>query len=160
MERFCYEQIRSLARGAFGVVMEVRQKQSNKKMALKLVKFEDSDAEGEIQNQQILRGRQARLHRPNGVSLQEFKMLARRMFQALDYLDEKAIIHADIKSNNFLLGDPCDPGTLKLCDFGLSDKLCRSQAPLVYPEQFMVMDFRPPEVMLGTPTYNMLALDM
>ncbi|KAL8608629.1 hypothetical protein ACOMHN_002858 [Nucella lapillus] len=144
-------------------------------MALKLVKFEDSDAEGEIQiNKYFGADRPDCIapdgggdlhcwmddHRPNGVSLQEFKILARRMFQALDYLDKKSIIHADIKSNNFLLGDPCDPGTLKLCDFGLSDKLSRSQAPLVYPEQFMVIDFRPPEVMLGTPTYNMLAPDM
>ncbi|KAL8560353.1 hypothetical protein ACOMHN_006084 [Nucella lapillus] len=53
------------------------------------------------------------------------------MLQALEYLEEKSIIHGDIKSNNFLLDDPSDPSTIKLCDFGLSDKLPRIQTALI-----------------------------
>ncbi|KAL8594878.1 hypothetical protein ACOMHN_016119 [Nucella lapillus] len=193
MERFGYESIRFLAKGTFGEVMEVKEKESEKKRALKLVKYEHLKiAEDEVRINksfrrdcpdciarltddfridsgicmvfELLKGGNLHCwlndHRPRGVSIGDFKVLSRRMFQALNYLEEKSIIHGDIKTNNFFLDYPYDPHTLKLGDFGMAVKLSSSQAPFIFPEQFMVLRYRPPEVMLGAPTNNVLSPDV
>ncbi|KAL8620964.1 hypothetical protein ACOMHN_044111 [Nucella lapillus] len=97
---------------------------------------------------------------PSGVGIRTFRILATRMFGALEYLDKKSILHGDIKTNNFLLADPADPSTLKLGDFGLAEKMSASDSPKVYFSTFQVLNYRAPEVMLKYPTNQILAPDM
>ncbi|KAL8599230.1 hypothetical protein ACOMHN_007946 [Nucella lapillus] len=99
-------------------------------------------------------------HHPGGVPLKVFKGLARRMFQALHYLQGKSILHADIKENNFLLANPADPNTLKLGDFGMARIMTPSQAPVVFNNELHLIEYRAPEVMLGTPTNNLFSPDL
>ncbi|KAL8616479.1 hypothetical protein ACOMHN_041082 [Nucella lapillus] len=209
MEKHGYESRRIIGEGTYGMVLEVKEKMTDKKMAVKLVEsLKDAELEIRINKFfqldcpdfiltlymsstsvaysksfvpvrliddfkiesgicmvfELMKGGNLHGwvdgHRPSGVSLKEFKILAIRMFKALEFLEEKMIIHGDIKSNNFLLDNPSDPSTLKLCDFGLSDKLPRYQIPMLYPEQFITRPFRPPEVMLRTYTYSTMAPDM
>ncbi|XP_076465418.1 uncharacterized protein LOC143297129 [Babylonia areolata] len=94
-----------------------------------------------------------------GVDLRVFKVLAARMLAAFEYLGSKGILHGDVKPNNFLMASE-DPGSLKVCDFGLSQKLPSENTPLTYRRTMGIPSYRAPEVMLGYRTQYAMAADV
>ncbi|XP_076472247.1 uncharacterized protein LOC143301745 [Babylonia areolata] len=68
---------------------------------------------------------------PRGLNLSAFRVLAARMLGAFEYLGEKGVLHGDVKPNNFLLASVEDPGSLRVCDFGLSEKVPSMNDPMV-----------------------------
>ncbi|XP_076465423.1 uncharacterized protein LOC143297133 [Babylonia areolata] len=84
-------------------------------------------------------------------------VLAARMLAAFEYLGSKGILHGDVKPNNFLMASE-DPGSLKVCDFGLSQKLPSENTPLTYRRTMGIP--RAPEVMLGYRTQYAMAADV
>ncbi|XP_076456215.1 cyclin-dependent kinase 2-like [Babylonia areolata] len=96
---------------------------------------------------------------PGGVDLRVFKVLATRMLAAFEYLGSKGILHGDVKPNNFLMASE-DPGSLKVCDFGLSQKLPSENTPLTYRRTMGIPSYRAPEVMLGYRTEYAMAADV
>lgn len=59
----------------------------------------------------------ARMHRKNGLPLQETLSLAHQMLMGLDHLHRKGVIHRDVKPENILVDED---GHLRLIDLGVS----------------------------------------
>lgn len=88
----------------------------------------------------------------------EIKCIMKQLFEALEYLHEKRIIHRDIKTSNILISND---HRVKLADFGLARQMpysefgrevTRSEAPLT--NNVITLWYRPPELLLGATKYT------
>ena len=78
------------------------------------------------------------------------KDLARQMFDGLDYLHQRGVLHRDIKAANILISNT---GQLKYADFGLARFYTKSRQ-LDYTNRVITIWYRPPELLLGETQYG------
>lgn len=78
------------------------------------------------------------------------KDLARQMFEGLDYLHRRGVLHRDIKAANILISNT---GQLKYADFGLARFYTKSRQ-LDYTNRVITIWYRPPELLLGETQYG------
>jgi CTD kinase subunit alpha len=85
------------------------------------------------------------------------KCLSKQLFQGLQYLHERNIIHRDIKGANLLLNKE---GYLKIADFGLArrihiDRDSGTQTEgFEYTNRVVTLWYRSPELLLGSTNYG------
>ncbi|KAJ3224866.1 kinase subunit of RNA polymerase II carboxy-terminal domain kinase I [Clydaea vesicula] len=87
---------------------------------------------------------------------QHIKCLLKQMFEGLDFLHSKGIIHRDMKGSNLLLNSK---GELKLADFGLARNLfngsgCGIQKKIDFTNRVITLWYRSPELLLGATNYK------
>lgn len=84
--------------------------------------------------------------------LQDFhkKDLAKQMFEGLDYLHRKGVLHRDIKAANILVSNE---GQLKIADFGLA-RFYAKRRQLDYTNRVITIWYRSPELLLGETQYG------
>ncbi|RAH48435.1 putative protein kinase [Aspergillus brunneoviolaceus CBS 621.78] len=78
------------------------------------------------------------------------KDLAKQMFEGLDYLHHRGVMHRDIKAANILISNR---GQLKYADFGLARFFSKSRQ-LDYTNRVITIWYRPPELLLGETRYG------
>ncbi|OCT52623.1 hypothetical protein CLCR_09511 [Cladophialophora carrionii] len=78
------------------------------------------------------------------------KDLGKQMFEGLDYLHRRGVLHRDIKAANILVSNT---GQLKYADFGLARFYTKSRA-LDYTNRVITIWYRPPELLLGETQYG------
>lgn len=78
------------------------------------------------------------------------KDLARQMFDGLDYLHRRGVLHRDIKAANILISNT---GQLKYADFGLA-RFYQKSRNLDYTNRVITIWYRPPELLLGETQYG------
>ncbi|MCJ1310734.1 kinase subunit of RNA polymerase II carboxy-terminal domain kinase I [Agyrium rufum] len=78
------------------------------------------------------------------------KHLARQLFEGLDYLHRRGILHRDIKAANILISST---GQLKLADFGLA-RFYNKHRALDYTNRVITIWYRSPELLLGETQYG------
>jgi CTD kinase subunit alpha len=78
------------------------------------------------------------------------KDLARQMFDGLDFLHRRGVLHRDIKAANILVSNT---GQLKYADFGLARFYTKSRQ-LDYTNRVITIWYRPPELLLGETQYG------
>ena len=78
------------------------------------------------------------------------KDLARQMFEGLDFLHRRGVLHRDIKAANILISSR---GELKYADFGLARFYTKSRQ-LDYTNRVITIWYRPPELLLGETQYG------
>jgi len=78
------------------------------------------------------------------------KDLAKQLFEGLDYLHRRGVLHRDIKAANILVSNT---GTLKLADFGLARFYAKS-GRLDYTNRVITIWYRSPELLLGETQYG------
>ncbi|EXJ93993.1 CMGC/CDK/CRK7 protein kinase [Capronia coronata CBS 617.96] len=78
------------------------------------------------------------------------KDLAKQMFDGLDYLHRRGVLHRDIKAANILISNT---GQLKYADFGLARFYTKSRQ-LDYTNRVITIWYRPPELLLGETQYG------
>lgn len=78
------------------------------------------------------------------------KDLAKQMFDGLDYLHRRGVLHRDIKAANILVSNT---GQLKYADFGLARFYTKSRQ-LDYTNRVITIWYRPPELLLGETKYG------
>lgn len=78
------------------------------------------------------------------------KHLARQLFEGLDYLHHRGVLHRDIKAANILISKT---GELKLADFGLARFYQKSQKQ-DYTNRVITIWYRSPELLLGETQYG------
>lgn len=82
------------------------------------------------------------------------KHLAKQLFEGLDYLHKKGVLHRDIKAANILVSSS---GLLKLADFGLA-RFFAKHSPTTrkpdYTNRVITIWYRPPELLLGETQYG------
>lgn len=78
------------------------------------------------------------------------KNLAKQMFEGLDYLHHRGVLHRDIKAANILISNQ---GLLKFADFGLARFFSKSRT-LDYTNRVITIWYRPPELLLGETRYG------
>lgn len=78
------------------------------------------------------------------------KDLAKQMFEALDYLHKRGVLHRDIKAANILVSSD---GILKLADFGLA-RFYAKRHQLDYTNRVITIWYRSPELLLGETQYG------
>ena len=78
------------------------------------------------------------------------KHLARQMFEGLNYLHHRGVLHRDIKAANILISNQ---GQLKFADFGLARFFSKSRQ-LDYTNRVITIWYRPPELLLGETRYG------
>lgn len=78
------------------------------------------------------------------------KDLAKQMFEGLNYLHHRGVLHRDIKAANILISNQ---GLLKYADFGLARFFSKSR-PLDYTNRVITIWYRPPELLLGETRYG------
>ncbi len=78
------------------------------------------------------------------------KDLARQMFQGLDYLHRRGVLHRDIKAANILVSSS---GELKIADFGLA-RFYAKRKSLDYTNRVITIWYRSPELLLGETQYG------
>ncbi|KIV92123.1 hypothetical protein PV10_06588 [Exophiala mesophila] len=78
------------------------------------------------------------------------KDLARQMFDGLDFLHRRGVLHRDIKAANILISNS---GRLKYADFGLARFYTKSHK-LDYTNRVITIWYRPPELLLGETQYG------
>ncbi|KAM5342472.1 hypothetical protein ACJ41O_013438 [Fusarium nematophilum] len=78
------------------------------------------------------------------------KHLAKQMFEGLDYLHTRGVLHRDIKAANILVSNE---GTLKLADFGLA-RFYAKRHQLDYTNRVITIWYRSPELLLGETKYT------
>ncbi|KAL4929665.1 putative protein kinase [Aspergillus undulatus] len=78
------------------------------------------------------------------------KDLAKQMFEGLNYLHHRSVLHRDIKAANILISNQ---GRLKYADFGLARFFSKSRQ-LDYTNRVITIWYRPPELLLGETRYG------
>lgn len=78
------------------------------------------------------------------------KHLAKQLFEGLDYLHRRGVLHRDIKAANILVSNT---GQLKLADFGLA-RFYAKRRQLDYTNRVITIWYRPPELLLGETQYG------
>lgn len=78
------------------------------------------------------------------------KDLAKQLFEGLDYLHRRGVLHRDIKAANILVSNT---GQLKLADFGLARFYSKS-SKLDYTNRVITIWYRSPELLLGETQYG------
>ncbi|SZF03505.1 unnamed protein product [Blumeria hordei] len=78
------------------------------------------------------------------------KHLAMQLFQGLDYLHRRGVLHRDIKAANILVSNR---GLLKLTDFGLA-RFYAKRKQLDYTNRVITIWYRSPELLLGETQYG------
>ncbi|GAB0132588.1 hypothetical protein EsDP_00001020 [Epichloe bromicola] len=78
------------------------------------------------------------------------KDLARQLFEGLDYLHLRGVLHRDIKAANILVSNT---GVLKLADFGLA-RFYAKRHQLDYTNRVITIWYRSPELLLGETQYT------
>ncbi|EON98659.1 putative ctd kinase subunit alpha protein [Phaeoacremonium minimum UCRPA7] len=78
------------------------------------------------------------------------KHLAMQLFEGLDYLHKRGVLHRDIKAANILVSSD---GILKLADFGLA-RFYAKRHQLDYTNRVITIWYRSPELLLGETQYG------
>jgi CTD kinase subunit alpha len=78
------------------------------------------------------------------------KHLAKQMFEGLDYLHKRGVLHRDIKAANILVSSD---GILKLADFGLA-RFYAKHHQRDYTNRVITIWYRSPELLLGETQYG------
>uniref|UniRef100_A0A0B7K8I5 cyclin-dependent kinase n=1 Tax=Bionectria ochroleuca TaxID=29856 RepID=A0A0B7K8I5_BIOOC len=78
------------------------------------------------------------------------KHMAKQLFEALDYLHTRGVLHRDIKAANILVSNE---GVLKLADFGLA-RFYAKHRQLDYTNRVITIWYRSPELLLGETKYT------
>ncbi|KAK5993421.1 CTD kinase subunit alpha [Cladobotryum mycophilum] len=78
------------------------------------------------------------------------KHMAKQLFDGLNYLHERSVLHRDIKAANILVGSN---GVLKLADFGLA-RFYAKRHQLDYTNRVITIWYRSPELLLGETKYT------
>ena len=78
------------------------------------------------------------------------KHLAQQLFEGLDYLHTRGVLHRDIKAANILVSNE---GVLKLADFGLA-RFYAKHHQLDYTNRVITIWYRSPELLLGETQYG------
>ncbi|KAM4056242.1 kinase [Hirsutella rhossiliensis] len=78
------------------------------------------------------------------------KHLAKQLFEGLDYLHTRGVLHRDIKAANILVSNE---GVLKLADFGLA-RFYAKRHQLDYTNRVITIWYRSPELLLGETQYT------
>lgn len=78
------------------------------------------------------------------------KHLAQQLFEGLDYLHTRGVLHRDIKAANILVSND---GILKLADFGLA-RFYAKRHQLDYTNRVITIWYRSPELLLGETKYT------
>jgi CTD kinase subunit alpha len=78
------------------------------------------------------------------------KHLAQQLFEGLDYLHTRGVLHRDIKAANILVSNE---GVLKLADFGLA-RFYAKHRRLDYTNRVITIWYRSPELLLGETQYG------
>lgn len=79
------------------------------------------------------------------------KDLAKQLFEGLDYLHRRGVLHRDIKAANILISNE---GQLKLADFGLARFYAKRGRKLDYTNRVITIWYRSPELLLGETQYG------
>ncbi|KAF2496568.1 Pkinase-domain-containing protein [Lophium mytilinum] len=79
------------------------------------------------------------------------KDLAKQLFEGLDYLHRRGVLHRDIKAANILVSNE---GQLKLADFGLARFYAKRSSKLDYTNRVVTIWYRSPELLLGETQYG------
>jgi len=86
-------------------------------------------------------------HRADGYSERIAARVTYDILQALAFLEEKGVVHRDVKPQNLLFTEPAESAYLKLIDFGLAAELAPDAPPLT--ETCGTIDFMSPECIRG-----------
>ncbi|KAF2768761.1 Pkinase-domain-containing protein [Teratosphaeria nubilosa] len=78
------------------------------------------------------------------------KHLAKQMFEGLDYLHRRGVLHRDIKAANILISKN---GVLKFADFGLA-RFYQKRQKQDYTNRVITIWYRSPELLLGETQYG------
>ncbi|KAL1835364.1 hypothetical protein VTJ49DRAFT_6920 [Mycothermus thermophilus] len=78
------------------------------------------------------------------------KHLAQQLFEGLDYLHTRGVLHRDIKAANILVSSE---GVLKLADFGLA-RFYAKHHKVDYTNRVITIWYRSPELLLGETQYG------
>lgn len=78
------------------------------------------------------------------------KHLAQQLFEGLDYLHTRGVLHRDIKAANILVSNE---GVLKLADFGLA-RFYAKHRRLDYTNRVITIWYRSPELLMGETQYG------
>ncbi|KAI9787305.1 MAG: kinase subunit of RNA polymerase II carboxy-terminal domain kinase I [Peltula sp. TS41687] len=78
------------------------------------------------------------------------KHLGKQLFEGLEYLHRRGVLHRDIKAANILISNE---GQLKLADFGLARFFAKSRQ-LDYTNRVITIWYRSPELLLGETQYG------
>jgi len=78
------------------------------------------------------------------------KHLANQLFEGLDYLHKRGVLHRDIKAANILISNT---GQLKIADFGLA-RFFAKRRQLDYTNRVITIWYRSPELLLGETQYG------
>jgi CTD kinase subunit alpha len=78
------------------------------------------------------------------------KHLAKQLFEGLDYLHKRGVLHRDIKAANILISKT---GELKLADFGLA-RFYQKRQKQDYTNRVITIWYRSPELLMGETQYG------
>ncbi|KAJ5280329.1 hypothetical protein N7478_005701 [Penicillium angulare] len=84
------------------------------------------------------------------LTLAHKKDLAKQMFEGLNFLHHRGVLHRDIKAANILISNQ---GLLKFADFGLACFFSKTRQ-LDYTNRVITIWYRPPELLLGETRYG------